>query len=401
MHEEQPQVLIIGAGPAGLSMAAALADVGLASTVLEQAPLAQIADPAEDGREIALTHRGMAVLQALGAWQDLPPEQISPLKRAHVFDGNAPSFLGFDPGSGGADAEQLGALVPNHWLRRIAYQGAQRRAGLISLRCEARMRSLSLQQADAASVTLESGETLQAPLLIAADSRFSNARRLAGIGAEMRDFGRGVIVCRMAHDEVDHQATALECFHYGHTMAWLPLNGRMSSLVLTMDSQPLQELLAWDEARFTAWVQEHSLGRLGRLRLLGPRHHYPLVATYAHRFAAPRFALIGDAAVGMHPVTAHGYNFGLYGVQTLAALLKGAADPGDAALLQRYAAEHRRATWPIYQGTNAVVKLFTDERPGARLLRRGVLTLAGRLPPLKAAISAQLTGKPWLPFSRP
>jgi len=393
--EQQPQVLIIGAGPAGLSMAAALADAGLASTVLEQAPLAQIADPAEDGREIALTHRGMAVLQQLGAWQDLPPEQISPLRRAHVFDGSEPRFLGFEPGEPDA-ASQLGALVPNHWLRRIAYQGALRRAGLIQLRCEARMRSLSLQ-ADAASVTLESGETLRAPLLIAADSRFSNARRLAGIGAEMRDFGRGVIVCRMAHEEKDHEATALECFHYGHTMAWLPLNGRQSSLVLTMDSQPLQEMLAWDEARFTAWVQEQSLGQLGKLQLIGPRHHYPLVATYAHRFAAQRFALIGDAAVGMHPVTAHGYNFGLYGVQTLAGLLKGAADPGDAALLQRYAAEHRRATWPIYQGTNAVVKLFTDERPGARLLRRGVLALAGRLPPLKAAISAQLTGKPWRP----
>jgi ubiquinone biosynthesis UbiH/UbiF/VisC/COQ6 family hydroxylase len=333
----------------------------------------------------------MAVLQQLGAWQDLPPEQISPLRRAHVFDGSAPSFLGFEPG----DSEQLGALVPNHWLRRIAYRGAERRARLIRLRCEARMRSLSLQ-ADAASVTLESGETLRAPLLIAADSRFSNARRLAGIGAEMRDFGRGVIVCRMSHSK-DHEATALECFHYGHTMAWLPLNGRQSSLVLTMDSQPLQEMLAWDEARFTAWVQEQSLGQLGELRLAGPRHHYPLVATYAHRFAAQRFALIGDAAVGMHPVTAHGYNFGLYGVQTLAQLLKGAADPGDTTLLQRYAAEHRRATWPIYQGTNAVVKLFTDERPGARLLRRGVLALAGRLPPLKAAISAQLTGKPWRP----
>lgn len=389
--QEDPQVLIIGAGPAGLSMAAALADAGLSCTVLEQAPLAQIAEPAEDGREIALTHRGMAVLQQLGAWQDLPPEQISPLKRAHVFNGSEPRFLGFDPGQSG----QLGALVPNHWLRRIAYQGALRRSDRIQLRTDARVRSLSLTP-ERASVSLDSGETLSAPLLIAADSRFSSARRLAGIGAEMRDFGRGVIVCRMAHEK-DHEATALECFHYGHTMAWLPLNGRQSSLVLTMDSQPLQDVLAWDEARFTAWVQEQSLGPLGKLTLVGPRHHYPLVATYAHRFAATRFALIGDAAVGMHPVTAHGYNFGLYGVETLAGLLKGADDPGRSELLQRYAAEHRRTTWPIYQGTNAVVKLFTDERPGARWLRRGVLELADRLPPLKAAISAQLTGKPWRP----
>ncbi|MBY0234514.1 MAG: FAD-dependent monooxygenase, partial [Burkholderiaceae bacterium] len=243
---------------------------------------------------------------------------------------------------------------------------------------------------------LASGETLSAPLLIAADSRFSAARRWAGIGAEMRDFGRSVIVCRVRHS-LPNQATALECFHYGHTLAILPLNGQCSSVVLTLPADQANTMLAWDEAQFCRWVGEQLHGRLGDLSLAGPRHFYPLVATYAHRFAGQRLALVGDAAVGMHPVTAHGYNFGLYGVGLLAGILgqahKAGADLGASAGLQAYAQSHRRQTWAIYQGTNTVVRLFTDERPAAKLLRRGVLQAAQHLPPLKAFITAQLTGR--------
>lgn len=395
MADIQDPVLIIGAGPAGLSMACALADAGIASTVLEAALEAELAEPREDGREIALTHRGIGVLQALQAWQDLPAEAISPLRQARVFNGTGARSLHFDAG----DAERLGSLVPNHWLRRIAWQGAMRRP-LVRVRAGTRVSDLNLGT-DSACVTLEGGETLSARLVIAADSRFSTSRRQAGIGAEMRDFGRSVLLCRIEHER-PHEDQALECFHHGHTMAWLPLGGysdRLSSLVLTLPTDQARLQLGWSDEQWLAWVQQHSQGRLGSLRLAGSRYHYPLVATYAHRFVAPRFALVGDAAVGMHPVTAHGYNFGLYGVETLARVLAGAKDPGDAALLARYGDEHRRATWPIYQGTNAVVSLFTDERAPARLLRRGVIALADRLPPLKSLITAQLTGRKLLPIS--
>ena len=387
------EVLIVGAGPAGLSMACALADAGIKSCVLEANGLASLQNPADDGREIALTHKGIAILQGLQQWLDLPAAEIAPLRRAHVFNGDAAQHLAFD--AEGSGREVLGRLVSNHWLRRVAYQGALKRPDLITIRTDSRVAQLSLDR-QAASITLADGEALSAPLLIAADSRFSAIRRQAGIGVEMRDFGRSVIVCRIQHSQ-PNQGIALECFHYGHTLALLPLNGDCSSAVLTLPADRASAMMSWHEAQFMQWVTIELRGRLGNLQPLGARHLYPLVATYAHRFAADRLALVGDAAVGMHPVTAHGYNFGLYGVELLARLLSKAKqaglDLGGTNALNSYAEQHRRATWAIYQGTNAVVRLFTDERPAARLLRRGVLQAAQALPPLRAAISAQLTGR--------
>jgi len=155
------------------------------------------------------------------------------------------------------------------------------------------------------------------------------------------------------------------------------------------------EWLALSDDEFAARVGAQSGGRLGALHSVGARHHYPLVGVYAQRFVAPRFALIGDAAVGMHPVTAHGYNFGLYGVEALAAALQSAhrtgRDIGSLDRLLPYEREHRRITLPVYLGTNAIVSLFTDEHAPAKLARRAVLAIAERAPGLSGLIKSVIT----------
>lgn len=401
-------VLIVGAGPAGLALAAALHDAGLAVQLLEQQPLAALQDPPDDGREIALTHRARAVMQDLGLWAALPPPLISPLREARVLDGDHPApgdSLCFGAGAGD---EALGWLVPNHQIRRAALAAVQARPAIV-LRAEARVTALDLPRAtdpDApAALTLHDGRTLRAPLVVAADSRFSATRRLAGIGAAMRDFGRSVVVAPVAHG-ADHHGIAWECFRYGNTLALLPMapdtatGAPRSSAVVTVPGHRAAEWLALPDAEFAARIQAQSGGRLGAVRAAGARQHYPLVGVYARRFVAPRFALVGDAAVGMHPVTAHGYNFGLYGVQVLAGALAAARragrDPGALATLLPYERAHRRATLPVYLGTNAVVSLFTDERAPARLARRAVLAVSQKAPGLstliKAAVTRQLTG---------
>jgi len=390
-------VLIVGAGPAGLALATALADAGLHSLVLEQSPAAAIEQPAEDGRDIALTHRARRILQQLGLWQRLPADAPAPLREAKVLDGDGKaSLLNFS--SQGTGLEALGWLVPNHLVRQAAWQEASSRPQ-VTVHFEARVTGLGLQP-DAGVVTLHDGRSLRAPLVVAADSRFSNVRRMAGIGASVHDFARSVVVGRVAHEH-DAGGIAWECFRYGNTLALLPMNGRQCSAVITVDSNQAPAWLALSDEEFAARVQAQAPGALGTLTPAGPRHHYPLVGVYAHRFTGHRFALVGDAAVGMHPVTAHGYNFGLYGVEVLTQALKAARtagkDLGAAEVLARYGDVHRRTTLPTYLGTNAIVKLFTTEFGPARLARQAVLTLSEKLPPfnrvVKAAITRQLTGR--------
>jgi ubiquinone biosynthesis UbiH/UbiF/VisC/COQ6 family hydroxylase len=388
---ETCEVLVVGAGPAGLSLAVALASDGIDVVVVEKASRTSLAAPAVDGRDIALTHRAVDILDRLGCWQQYTSEDIAPIRRARVLNGLSPAGLNFDVGGTGKD--ELGYLVPNHVIRRAAYTAAtaQPRVTLID--------GVSVDEveigAQAADARLSDGRTLRARLLIAADSRFSPTRRRLGIGAEMQDFGRTVIVCRMQLER-PHDGIATECFHYGHTLAVLPLNGNLASIVVTVGTDRAEAMMRMDGPDFDALVTGYFGARLGQMRLEGDRHAYPLVAVYAHRFSGHRCALLGDAAVGMHPVTAHGFNFGLYGIETLRGIVADARaahrDIGDATLLRQYDRRHRRATRPIYVGTNMLVGLFTDDRVPTRLLRSGVLRVAEHLPPLKAGISRLLTG---------
>ncbi len=382
-----PDVLIAGAGPAGLALATALAKLGRRVTVFEQQPRAAVEDPADDGREIALTHRARRVLQALGHWERLPEDEISLLVEARVSSGTSPFVLPFEARAAGHD--NLGWLVPNRLLRRAAWEAAAAEEG-VSVVFETRVTGFE-RSAGTATLHFADGREATAPLVVAADSRFSGLRRLGGIGADMLDFGRTAIVGPLAHER-DHGGVAHECFRYGNTLATLPMTRSRSSAVVTLKSDEAPAWMALDDDTFARRVQAQLAGRLGAMSGAGARHAYPLVAVYAHRFAKPRFALVGDAAVGMHPVTAHGYNFGLYGVEVMAREIGASGDPGRESVLARYADEHRRTTGPIYAGTNAVVRLFTDDRPPARLLRGAVLRAAKALPPVTGFIRRQLTG---------
>jgi ubiquinone biosynthesis UbiH/UbiF/VisC/COQ6 family hydroxylase len=350
-----------------------------------------LSDPPFDGREIALTHHSRAVLEALGAWDEISAGSVSPLRRAQVLNGHALHGLTFNPPAEAAD-QPLGFLVPNNLIRRALFTRFKRAEG-IRLIADTALETLMTGR-DHAVLRLVGGETLTAKLAVAADTRFSEARKGQGIGAVVHDFKRSMLVCRMAH-EAPHHETATEWFDYGQTAALLPVNGRISSVVITRSAAAIDRLKALPEAAFEAEMQR-SLARrkLGALRLVSTRHAYPLVATYAHRFAANRFAVIGDAAVGMHPVTAHGFNLGLAGAAILAEELKAAGlNAGLSGALRRYEARHRRATFPLFAGTNAIAELYSKESAPARVARHAIIGLGTALPPARRAIAAMLTDR--------
>jgi len=382
-------IIIIGAGPAGLSFACSLADSGLRVLLVEKQPLDTLREPGIDGRDIALTHLSRKILKKLGVWQHFPDDAVTPILRAQVLDGDSDYALRFDKP---ASVDALGYLVPNHEIRKALYAVfAARSAG--ELITETGVTAVVGGERHA-GVQLSDGRTLESSLVAAADSRFSESRRTQGIATSMRDFGRAAIVCRMQHD-LPNDGTAFECFHYERTLAVLPLQERLSSIVITVHADAAPGILAMSEAEFNADIQRRFHSRLGAMQLVGERYPYPLVAVHADRFAGTRYALLGDAAVGMHPVTAHGFNLGLRGADTLAREIRSAQtdhrDIGGREVLQRYQSNHMRHTRPLYHGTNGIVGLFTDDTPPARLLRKLTLRLGNHIPPLKHMITRQLT----------
>ena len=383
-------IVIIGGGPAGLSFACSMIEADVKVLVVEKSNIDAIANPQADGREIALTHLSLNILKKLGVWDLIDHAQVAPLREAKVFDGDSPSLLNFK--SDDSSIEALGYLVPNYQVRQALYQRVQQ-ADNITLMTEAMVDNVEYLE-DHSAVLFADDTIINAKLVIAADSRFSNIRRKVGIPALMKDFSKVMIVTKMEHEN-SHNNIALECFDYGQTLALLPMVGNASSVVLTVTTNKAQAMLDMSEADFNTKITKDFKGELGKMTQSGERHSYPLVAVHAQTFIADRFALIGDAAVGMHPVTAHGFNLGLRGQDILATLIKEACahgqDIGSASLLKLFEKKHINLTRLMFFGTNGIVALFTNDAPVIKQVRRFVLKFAEHFPPIKYLISNHLT----------
>ena len=388
-------ILVVGAGPAGLSFAAELAGSGLKITLIEKIPLEILQNPPYDGREIALTHLSREIMQRLGMWDLIPKDEIYPLRDAKVLNGQSDYQLHFPQPTQarGEPADCLGYLISNHNIRKAAYEVVSKLEN-VTILTGTGVKEVKTSE-DEAQVILENGEVLSGRLLLAADSRFSQTRRQLGISSDMHDYSRTMFVCRMKHT-LSNQHTAYECFHYGRTIALLPLEEHLTNTVITVDSDKADTIKKMSPEELAASVKEQLKGRLGDMELVSTIHNYPLVGMIAQRFYGKRSALIGDAAVGMHPVTAHGFNLGLSSADLLAKLVLEAEqrgqDIGATSLLEKYSTKHMLHAQPIYHGTNMLLKLFTNETAPAKILRGLVLRASNNFPPLKKLITKQLTG---------
>ena len=388
-------ILVVGAGPAGLSFAAELAGSGLKVTLIEKSPLEVLQNPPYDGREIALTHLSREIMQRLGIWDLIPKDEIYPLRDAKVLNGQSDYQFYFPQPTQarGEPVDCLGYLILNHNIRKAAYEVVSKLEN-VTILTGTGVKEVKTSE-DEAQVILENGKVLSGRLLLAADSRFSQTRRQLGISSDMHDYSRTMFVCRMKHT-LSNQHTAYECFHYGRTIALLPLEEHLTNTVITVDSDKADTIKKMSPEELAASVKEQLKGRLGDMELVSTIHNYPLVGMIAQRFYGKRSALIGDAAVGMHPVTAHGFNLGLSSADLLAKLVLEAEqrgqDIGAASLLEKYSTKHMLHAQPIYHGTNMLLKLFTNETVPAKILCGLVLRASNNFPPLKKLITKQLTG---------
>ena len=383
-------VTIVGAGPVGLSFARALSDTSLNIAIIDRQTSKSLANPPEDGREIALTHLSKKILTSFGIWQEIDQNGISLIKEAKVINGVSPYSLHFNHQD--TSENTLGHLIPNRLIRAAAYKVAKE-SKAIKIITGVGVDSFNID-ANKAEIKLSNKEIIHCSLMIAADGRLSGSRRSMGIPSEVKDFGKTVIVCKMEHEK-PHSNIAYECFHYGRTLAVLPMVGNYSSIVITISSDQADAIMKMKDQTFNQDIQTRFNSRLGGMMIVGKKYSYPLYASHASHFHANRFALIGDASVGMHPVTAHGFNLGLRGSKTLATVIEEALsnklDFASVEILSKYNQKHQRSTRPLYYGTNLLVDLYNSERLTAKVLRRLALRFGNNFWPVKKFIMGQLT----------
>ncbi|NCT67127.1 MAG: 2-octaprenyl-6-methoxyphenyl hydroxylase [Rhodanobacteraceae bacterium] len=380
---ESLDVLIIGGGLVGASLAIALDDAGLRVALAEAAPPRVDLQPSYDERNLVLARVSVNALEALGVFDATTP--AIPLRRIHV------SRRG-DFGAVRLDAEALGlppfgAVLPARELGNALLRRLDTCAQLVRI---APAQAVAIEPvADAVEVELRSGDTrrrVRARLLVGADGTESFVRNAFGIEAERRDYAQSAIVTTLT-TERPLDGHAYERFTDSGPVALLPLGDRRAGLVLTVPAADAEVVAALDDAAFLAVVHERFGWRAGRFARPGRRKPYPLACMLAERTSAPRMVLVGNAAQTVHPIGAQGFNLGLRDALTLAELLREAAacegDPGDAALLARHVerrAPDREATTSF---SDDLVRLMGNDFLPLRALRTLGFHALDRIGPLK------------------
>ena len=373
------EVIIAGAGLAGATLGLALKQGGLEPILIDPIVFdAQLA-PTFDGRASAIAYASFRQWRTLGLAADIEPH-AQRIEQILVTDGQAPGaaagapspfFLRFDSAeiADRSDGEPLGYLLENR-RTRAALAAAVAKAGITVL-APARVASVEFGPAFA-SVTLEDGRVLTAPLVVGAEGRGSVVRAAAGIGSIGWDYPQTGVVAtvRLARG---HEGVAHEYFLPGGPFAILPLTDDRASLVWTEPTAKAAALKAARPEIFHAHLQRRFGQFLGEAEVEGPVFTYPLSLQLSERFAAPRCALLGDAAHGIHPIAGQGLNLGLKGAAALAETLVDATrlgeDIGSLGVLERYARWRRVDTTAIAVSSDLFVRLFSNDNPLLRLAR--------------------------------
>lgn len=376
-------VIIIGGGLVGASLAAALKASGLSLGLLESQP----ADTRTDGwdsRIYAISPGNAAFLADCGAWQHLDMSRVQPVAAMRVFgdEGAELEFSAYQIG-----AAELNFILENRLLQQALWQDLQQQDNL-TLFHPARCTSL-VWHAEYAELTLAGGRSLRAKLIVGADGRDSWVRQQAGISAAPTLYQQHGVVANFGVEQ-PHRGTAFQWFQPDGILALLPLPQQMVSMVWSVSPEKSAALLALPPEELCAQVAAASHHTLGGLQLVTPPAAFPLRLLNLPHIIAPRLALVGDAAHNVHPLAGQGVNLGFRDARELARVLqdRGAqSDCGDAHLLRRYERARREDIVSMQLTTDALKHLFNNSNPLLRSLRNLGLSLTNQLAPLKKMLA--------------
>jgi 2-octaprenyl-6-methoxyphenol hydroxylase len=390
-------VVISGASFAGMALACGLAQAlgpDFRIALVDKVP-AGPASAAPDARASALSAASKRMLDVLGVWEAVAPE-AQPVTGIDITDssleaGVRPVLLEYANVVG--DGEPATYIVPNHVLH-AALSAAVARFGSVTIVAPAEARELARTQTSA-RVTLADGRDLAAALVVAAEGRTSRLRVAAGIKVVGWSYSQTGIVTTVRH-EVAHGARAVQHFLPAGPFAILPLKGNRSCITWTETAEEAKRILALDDAGFLAQVEKRFGGKLGAIALDGPRQSWPLKMHLARRYVAPRFALIGDAAHGVHPIAGQGLNLAFRDVAALVEAITDAVrlgfDAGNAEALARYERWRRFDSVVSTAAFDGLNRLFASDMTLVRSARELGLGVVDRIPALKRFFVGEAAG---------
>jgi 2-octaprenyl-6-methoxyphenol hydroxylase len=384
-------VLIVGGGPVGLTLALALAQSarGIRIGLVDRRPLAV----PRDARASAIAAGVRRVFEALGVWTRMAAAS-QPITAMRITDSgegdiSRPRFLTFEGDV--APGEAFAHMVPNSVSVQVLLDAVTDRISVIAPATI----SGYVSEAGTARLVLDDGRILSAPLLVAADGAQSALRTMAGIGVTGHDYGQTGLVTTIGH-ELPHDGVAYEHFRPAGPFASLPLPGNRSSLVWTERSEAAPRFLAMAPAELAQEIEAAMGSSLGAVTVEEKLMGFPLRLQIARDFVAPRLALVGDAAHVVHPIAGQGLNLGLKDVAALAEVVIEAIrlglDHGSDDVLASYQRWRRLDTAGMAAMTDGLNRLFSNDIAPIRALRDFGLGLVDRAGPIKASLIRTASG---------
>lgn len=399
-------IVIGGGGMIGSCLALALAPLGLRIAVVEAVARQSAGQPSFDDRSTALSRSSQRTFSALGLWPAISAA-ATPITHIHISDRGRFGFSHIDAAE--QQVEALGYVVINRVLGAVLQEALADVAG-VDVLCPSRITAVA-SGVDTLRVSVEQEggvRALDCRLLVAADGARSSVREMLGISTHHSDYGQQAVIGNLQTERpLDNRA--YERFTDDGPLAILPIADGRAAFIWTLDQSRAEAVSTLPDDAFATRLQEAFGFRLGRFSRVGTRARYPLVLSKALGLTAPRGVLVGNAAHGLHPVAAQGFNLGLRDVAALSeciadSIAEGVGDPGQGALLERYADWRRNDQRKLVRFTDSLVRLFGSRRPAIRLLRdagmlgfdlvpgvRGLFAkhtmgLAGRLPRLSRGV---------------
>lgn len=396
---QQFDLIVVGAGMVGATLARALADTSLRVALLDAIPLdqplsARTTDSGYDPRVSALSAASENILTHLDAWHRIPLHCRSPYRYMCVWDGAGTGQISFDAGVLGEN--RLGHIVEN-WRVQQAMLDSLADTGVTLL--GGQQVSELLREQDSWALQLASGECVRAPLVVAADGARSRLRELAGFAMREWDYLHHALVTTV-RTEKSHADTAWQSFLDTGPLAFLPLNDRdgqhYCSIVWSLLPEQAQRIMALDDEAFIAELETAIEGRLGHVLQADQRHCIPLRQRHAKDYVQPGLALIGDAAHSIHPLAGQGVNLGLLDVAELSDVLHAALNRGEdiasLAVLQRYERRRMGANLSMMAAMEGFERLFHADALPLRWLRNTGMRWVDGLGTLKSSIIRRALG---------